>query len=88
MSRLQAAARTQGIKLQPGWRVEVRIRKNGTSKGTPLQPAHDYCLACLCGCATMTFATIAFLDKNIVAIAPSSGWVFSPRHYRQQQLVD
>jgi hypothetical protein len=33
MARLQSAAKAQGLVLAPGWRVDVRVRKNGTSKG-------------------------------------------------------
>lgn len=36
MRRLRAAAQAEGLELGPGWRVDVKIRKNGTSKGAPV----------------------------------------------------
>lgn len=36
MRRLRAAAQAQGLTLGPGWRVDVSIRKNGTSRGALL----------------------------------------------------
>ena len=38
MRRLRAAAAAEGVALGNGWRVDVRIRQNGTSRGASLCP--------------------------------------------------